>query len=129
MRGWVYVCSNKAMPGLLKIGFTLKDPFIRARELEQTGVPHPFVVEYEVMVAGPRDLERRVHTHLAGVHERKEWFRCTLSHAITAIRELAGGVVLLENVRNVDFRHIESAPVTTVVPQREVSSQNGSNSQ
>jgi hypothetical protein len=60
------------MPGLLKVGFTLKDPDLRAIELEQTGVPHPFVVEYEVLVTEPRNLEQRVHGRLAEVHERKE---------------------------------------------------------
>ena len=87
------------MPGLLKIGFTLKDPSIRARELEQTGVPHPFVVDYEVMVENPRNLEQLIHKKLEHVRERKEWFRCNLSEAVEAIRMLVGNTGLLENLR------------------------------
>ena len=98
MRGWVYVISNKAMPGLLKVGFTLKDPALRARELGQTGVPHPFVVDYEVMVEHPRHVEQRIHSKLAHVRERKEWFRCTLPEAVGAIRALVGDGALLENM-------------------------------
>lgn len=33
MRGWVYVISNPTIPGLVKIGFSTKDPLLRAEEL------------------------------------------------------------------------------------------------
>lgn len=46
MKGYVYIISNQAMPGIFKIGFTLKDPELRAKELDSTGVPYPFIVEY-----------------------------------------------------------------------------------
>lgn len=100
MRGWVYVISNKAMPGLLKIGFTLKDPDLRAKELDHTGAPYPYIVEYEVMVNQPRDIEQRVHLNLSHAREAKEWFRCSLQDAINAIRLLVAHGILLENVRN-----------------------------
>lgn len=48
MRGWVYIITNKSMPGLLKIGYTMKDPRSRAKELEGTGIPTPYEVVYEV---------------------------------------------------------------------------------
>jgi hypothetical protein len=102
------------MPGLLKVGYTLKDPQLRARELEQTGVPHPFVVDYEVMVDEPRDLEQRIHLKLTHVRERKEWFRCTLAEAVEAIRELAGGNALLENLLRGDVPpRVEPEPSAT----------------
>jgi hypothetical protein len=47
MKGWVYVITNLAMPGLVKVGYSRKDPELRAAELNSTGTPHPFVVEYE----------------------------------------------------------------------------------
>lgn len=118
MRGWVYVISNKAMPGLLKVGFTLKDPELRARELEQTGVPHPFVVDYEVMVEEPRHLEQRIHVKLAHVLERKEWFRCTLSEAVLAIRDLVGEAALLENLRRIDVTQQVEAKVPVLPRNR-----------
>lgn len=100
MRGWVYVISNKAMPHLVKIGFTLKDPDARARELEQTGVPHPFVVEYEVLVRNPRVLEQCAHRKLEGHRERKEWFRCTVAQAVASIRAVVGQTAIVENLRS-----------------------------
>ncbi len=47
-RGWIYIITNKAMPGLLKIGFSTKDPLLRAKELANTGSLHAYVVEYDV---------------------------------------------------------------------------------
>jgi T5orf172 domain len=64
IRGWVYVIANQALPGLLKIGFSTKDPALRALELDSTGVPHPYVVVYDALVREPRDIEQRVHTEL-----------------------------------------------------------------
>lgn len=103
MRGWVYVLSNRAMPGLLKIGYSLKDPDLRARELEQTGVPHPFTVEYELLTIEPREIEQGVHHILHEKRERKEWFRCDLQQAMLAIRHVANGREIIENIRNAEL--------------------------
>jgi hypothetical protein len=102
IRGWVYVISNPAMIGILKIGFSTKDPELRAKEFDHTNSPHPFVVEYDVLVQSPRDLEQAVHKKLLHVNEGKEWFRCSLSEAITAIREVVGSELLLENYMKMD---------------------------
>jgi hypothetical protein len=88
VRGWVYVLTNKAMPGLVKIGFSTKDPFLRAQELEGTGLPHPYVVEYDVLVIEPRDVEQAVHTQLRAHNESKEFFRAEVIAAVNAIREV-----------------------------------------
>jgi len=37
IRGWVYVMTNKSMPGLVKIGYSTKDPSARADELGTRG--------------------------------------------------------------------------------------------
>ncbi|HPA47526.1 MAG TPA: GIY-YIG nuclease family protein [bacterium] len=47
MKGWVYIIANKAMPGLVKVGYSMKDPELRAAELNNTGSPHPYVLETE----------------------------------------------------------------------------------
>ena len=98
VRGWIYVLTNASMPGLVKVGFSLKDPSLRAAELEGTGVPHPFLLAYEALVHAPRDLEQRVHRRLSNHREAKEFFRCEAHLAIDAIRAEATDV-LLENNR------------------------------
>ena len=64
MKGWVYVIRNKSMPGIVKVGFSTKDPEMRAAELNNTGSPHPYTVDYEVLVDDPRNIEQLVHDRL-----------------------------------------------------------------
>lgn len=91
VKGWVYVISNKAMPGLVKVGYSMKDPEIRAREFDNTAVPHPFDVDYEVLVDEPYLIEQRVHRDLSAKREGREWFRCTAEEAIAAITFVTEG--------------------------------------
>lgn len=99
MRGWVYVITNDAMPGLVKVGFTMKDPQLRAKELNHTGSPSPYSVKFDVLVDGPRDIEQRVHAKLRGQREGKEWFRCSVADAVAAIEQVAGTRVLLHGAQ------------------------------
>jgi chromatin remodeling complex protein RSC6 len=84
-RGWVYLITNKAMPGLVKVGYSTKDPQFRAQELGSTGVPHPFVVEADFICINPREVEQMVHMQLVEYREGKEWFRCSLNTATNAV--------------------------------------------
>ena len=100
MKGWVYIITNKAMPDLLKVGFSTKDPESRANELHTTGVPHRFVVEYDALVNDPYVVEQKAHKFLKVHHESKEWFRCDISTAVIAIREAANGSIILESKKH-----------------------------
>jgi len=42
------------MPDILKIGYSTKDPSLRAKELAGTGSPHPFRVVFDILVEDPR---------------------------------------------------------------------------
>jgi len=96
VRGWLYLITNDAMPGLTKVGFSLKDPVRRASELSTTGSPLPFKVCYDALVKSPRDLEQAVHSSLAEMRAGKEWFRCEVIDAAQRIRDLAGAGLLQE---------------------------------
>jgi hypothetical protein len=100
IRGWVYIFTNESMPGLVKVGFTLKDPTLRAKELGGAGLPHPYIVEFEAFVTNPREVEQKTHRALRNVHENKEWFRCSIAHAVSSIRVAAGSDAIFENIRN-----------------------------
>lgn len=89
-RGWVYVIVNKAMPGILKVGYTTKDSFLRAKQLSGSGVPHVPQILYEAYVEYPITVEQATHAMLMSKREGKEWFRCSKEEAITAIRACAG---------------------------------------
>lgn len=83
--GFVYVLSNPAMPGLVKVGYTTGDPERRAAELSSTtGVPSKFVVEWFLPIVGdPRAVEHRAHAKLASCRAGKEFFRVDLGAART----------------------------------------------
>lgn len=107
MKGWVYIITNKSMPDLLKVGFSTKDPELRAAELHTTGVPHRFVVEYDALVNEPFEVEQKAHALLRAYHENKEWFRCDIATAIIAIRQAANGSIILETNKKEILLEIE----------------------
>ena len=60
----IYVLTNPAMPGLVKIGKTTRqDPQVRMNELYSTGVPLPFECNIAVKVEDERadELEKALH--------------------------------------------------------------------
>jgi hypothetical protein len=64
--GYVYLLSNPAMPGLVKIGQTTRTVKERVAELSaHTGVAAPFVIEAAFASHNPMADEARVHAHLA----------------------------------------------------------------
>ena len=88
MKGWVYIITTKSMSDLVKIGFSTKDPQARAAELNHTGNPHPYRVEYDVLVDDPRKIEQTIH----GVLKEKNL------HEIQEIRNAIGSRIIVENV-------------------------------
>jgi hypothetical protein len=99
MSGFVYILSNPAMPNLLKIGKSDRDPTgFRAAELYTTGVPQPFKVEYFAYVEEHHNLERKVHSTLSTrrPNSNREFFTVSIEEAVLLIRE--SGLVLSEKL-------------------------------
>lgn len=86
MRGYVYVMTNPAMPGLVKIGRTGGNPHERAAALRGTGVPSRFVVEHSVLSWDHISLERELHNHFSSSRhsDEREFFRISPQEAIEA---------------------------------------------
>jgi hypothetical protein len=110
VRGWVYVITNKAMPGLVKVGFSTKDPLLRANELAHTGSPHPYMVAYDALIRSPRDVEQALHSKLSQMREGKEWFRCSVAVVVAEIRSLYGPEILLEQSGSTNDDDEDEAP-------------------
>lgn len=96
------------MPDLVKVGFTTRDPELRAGELS-AGAAHPYLVEYEALVARARYTEQAAHKLLSEKHESKEWFRCDAADAVCAIRKAAGYAVISEKFKRVRPEDAEAA--------------------
>jgi ribosomal protein S27E len=94
MAGFVYIMSNPSLAdGLIKIGKSDRDPEeFRKSELNSTGVPEPFKVEYSAYVQNHHELELEIHQHFAVQRPNKsrEFFTCTIMEAISAIQDMAG---------------------------------------
>lgn len=91
--GIVYLLTNEAMPGLVKIGKTSRcDLKMRMRELFTTGVPLPFECVYacKVKLSHMDELEKALHTAFAPnrVNENREFFRISPSQPLPILKLL-----------------------------------------
>lgn len=82
--GYVYILSNRSMPGLVKIGQTRRSPEERAREMSRnTSIPADFVVEFEVFTSDRLAVEGAAHERL-GQHrfsKTREFFQVEIDTA------------------------------------------------
>lgn len=86
--GFVYLATNKSMPGLVKIGMTGGDVQKRMSELSTTGVPTPFVCAYFCEVQNPAAVEQKLHKEFADFRESgdREFFRIDWRAVKAALR-------------------------------------------
>ena len=88
----VYVLTNEAMPGLVKVGKTSGPLEKRMRELYKTGVPIPFSCFYAVDVDDADFVERKIHEAFDDVrlNESREFFTIA-PEKVKAALEITGG--------------------------------------
>lgn len=87
----VYVLTNPAMPGMVKIGQTQQDEAdTRLRQLYSTGVPFPFTLEYACQVPNGDEVERALHEAFGPyrVNPRREFFQIEPLQAIAILKLL-----------------------------------------
>jgi hypothetical protein len=87
----VYVLTNPAMPGLVKIGRTDNtDANIRIAQLYTTGVPVPFTLEYACKVSNPDEVEKALHIAFGPqrTNPKREFFNIEPEQAIAILRLL-----------------------------------------
>jgi hypothetical protein len=85
-KGWVYCISNPSMPGLLKIGMTLRTPQERLAEANSSDTwrsPTKFAIEFAKKVCDPLQKERTIHRLLEQydqrVNPKREFFQVGLT--------------------------------------------------
>ena len=91
----MYVLANEGMPGALKIGSTTRNPFTRAKELQTTGVPHPFVVVAAVRVNDVKVVEKAIHHELSRralrIKGDREFFSVDVAEVLRVVAALCDG--------------------------------------
>src|SRR2546422_166118 len=85
----IYVLTNEAMPGLVKIGRTSSDEVdVRLSQLNApSGVPLPFEVYFAAEVSDCAKLERTLHQLFAEarINPRREFFRVDPEKVVLAV--------------------------------------------
>lgn len=87
----VYVLTNPAIPGLVKIGFSSNsDAKQRIDALYTTGLPFPFKIEFVCRVPNAVEVERALHVAFgpSRVNPRREFFQINPEQAIAILRLL-----------------------------------------
>lgn len=94
--GIVYVLTNEAMPGLVKIGMTTRAEIsIRMAELWTTGIPVPFECAFAGKVLDARKVEKAFHIAFAPdrINPSREFFKIDPVQAISLLE-----LMCLENL-------------------------------
>ncbi len=105
----VYILTNEAMPGFIKIGRTETSVEQRMRELDKTAVPLPFQCYYAARVQDFIKLERTLHTAFGDhrVRSNREFFKLDPYRAkvvieLLAIEDVTPGADLFEDKESAD---------------------------
>lgn len=113
--GIVYVLTNPAMPGLVKIGMTNRESVdARLRELFNTSVPVPFECEFACRVENSEKVEKALHMafHPYRIHSQREFFKINPEQAIAILQLLDRSEDLTSEIReeiNNDLTEIDKA--------------------
>ncbi len=108
----VYVLTNPAMPGFVKIGKTLiEDINQRLGQLYTTGVPFPFELAFACKVPNADEVERALHRAFAPnrANPRREFFNIEPDQAIAILKLL-----------HVEDATAEIESMQTAIPAEEV---------
>jgi T5orf172 domain len=89
----VYILTNEAMPGLVKIGMTERELETRIAELSRaTGVPLPFVVHYAAKVNNAAITESLLLEAFSmhRINPLREFFKLSPENAVAALKIAQG---------------------------------------
>lgn len=87
----VYVLTNSAMPGLVKIGYTTQDDAnSRIGQLYTTGVPVPFELNYACKVQNAEEVEKALHVAFSPqrINPKREFFKIEPEQAVAILKLL-----------------------------------------
>jgi len=89
--GIVYVLTNRAMEGIIKIGLTTSSVEKRMLELDTTALPLPFECFYAARVLNPGMVEKALHIAFGDtrVRSRREFFRIDPTRVVAVLELLA----------------------------------------
>lgn len=86
--GYVYIISNPAHPGWLKVGVT-EDINARLHTYQTSDPQRAYKVEYYIPHPDPLTAEKKIKEMMKmfAKSQRNEWFECDLQMAIVRLQE------------------------------------------
>ncbi|MBR5965457.1 MAG: GIY-YIG nuclease family protein [Treponema sp.] len=86
--GIVYVLTNDAMPGIVKIGITEDSVEARIKSLDNTSLPLPFRFYFAIESKRYKEIEKLAHDTFSAfrVRENREFFKMDPERAVSALK-------------------------------------------
>ena len=118
--GYIYCFSNVSMPGVVKVGMTVRTPDVRLNEANSSDTwrpPTEYKLEFAKKVKNPKDKEHILHNLLSKYTERinpkREFFRASPKDVETFFELMDGEFYFLEESNDKDFKFDNESPVTS----------------
>jgi diguanylate cyclase (GGDEF)-like protein len=87
MKGWVYIAALADADGVVKIGYSSKDPSLLVNERpEATDTPRKATVVYAALVENPCKVEAATRKELKSFNTNGKWFRVHRVRAMDTIK-------------------------------------------
>lgn len=87
-KGTIYILTNEAMEGVVKVGKTTKPVEARMKELDTTGIPLPFECYFAGRVDNIDHVEKQLHDAFDDhrIRPRREFFSISPKRVLSALR-------------------------------------------
>jgi hypothetical protein len=101
--GIVYILTNDAMPGIIKIGITESTIEDRIKSLDNTSLPLPFRFYFAIETKRFKEIEKLAHNAFSDhrIRDNREFFRIDPERAVAALR-IAGDKELKQKNEMID---------------------------
>lgn len=101
--GIVYILTNDAMPGIIKIGITESTIEDRIKSLDNTSLPLPFRFYFAIETKRFKEIEKLLHNAFSDhrIRDSREFFRIDLERAVAALK-IAGDKELKQKNEMID---------------------------
>lgn len=97
--GIVYILTNDAMPGIIKIGITEDSVESRIKSLDNTSLPLPFRFYFAIESKRYKEIEKLAHDAFSTfrIRENREFFKIDPERAVSALKISGDKEIKLSN--------------------------------
>jgi hypothetical protein len=122
--GYIYCFSNVSMPGVVKVGMTVRTPDVRLNEANSSDTwrpPTEYKLEFAKKVKNPKDKEHILHALLSKYAERinpkREFFRASPKDVETFFELMDGELYFAEELTDKDIIQVDNESIVAIHPR------------